>query len=274
MPYRHTQHAGNHADVFKHSVLVLLLRTLLRRESGSIDYLESHAGRGSYPIAGRTRLRAIHNIWEMTKAPRVARPYLRAVHIHNENRTRMGRYPGSPWLAQQQLRKRDQLYLYERQESEFKGLSKLLGTDSRITLTLADGFKGLPLSLRKCGNSGLALIDPPYESSPEYKAAIECLDKCSQLRPKFTFALWYPLLHNRDQRALLEAAGRTAAGRVLDLSYNLAAAEKGNGMAGAGLVIISPPPNFDREVQRLLAWLTPQLSNNNEGHFRAMWLPK
>ena len=53
MKYRHSYHAGNFADVHKHVALVALLDALMRKDAGLL-YLDTHAGRGSYPLeAGR-----------------------------------------------------------------------------------------------------------------------------------------------------------------------------------------------------------------------------
>jgi len=43
--YRHIFHAGNFADVFKHAVLTLLLKSLHAKDKPFV-YLETHAGSG------------------------------------------------------------------------------------------------------------------------------------------------------------------------------------------------------------------------------------
>ena len=49
MNYRHGFHAGNHADVLKHLVLVALLDSFKRKEAGFFA-IDSHAGRGRYDL--------------------------------------------------------------------------------------------------------------------------------------------------------------------------------------------------------------------------------
>ena len=51
MNYRHAFHAGNHADVLKHSLLLALVAAL-RRKPAPIYVLDTHAGRGSYSLVG------------------------------------------------------------------------------------------------------------------------------------------------------------------------------------------------------------------------------
>ena len=50
MNYRHAYHAGNHTEVFKHSVLVLLLQHL-RKKPAAFTVIDTHAGTGMYDLS-------------------------------------------------------------------------------------------------------------------------------------------------------------------------------------------------------------------------------
>ena len=45
--YRHAFHAGNHADVLKHTVLIAVLRHL-RQKDTALTVFDTHAGAGLY----------------------------------------------------------------------------------------------------------------------------------------------------------------------------------------------------------------------------------
>lgn len=49
MNYRHAYHAGNLGDVFKHVVLVTALDHLSKKPAPYF-YLDTHSGRGNYPL--------------------------------------------------------------------------------------------------------------------------------------------------------------------------------------------------------------------------------
>src|ERR1700738_1097214 len=49
MNYRHIYHAGNFADVFKHVLLITLIRNLSAKDK-AFCYLETHAGIGHYDL--------------------------------------------------------------------------------------------------------------------------------------------------------------------------------------------------------------------------------
>ena len=51
MNYRHAFHAGNHADVLKHVVLLAMIDALLRKDA-PFFVLDTHAGRGRYLLQG------------------------------------------------------------------------------------------------------------------------------------------------------------------------------------------------------------------------------
>ena len=49
--YRHAFHAGNHADVLKHTVLIAVLKHLKEKEA-ALTVLDTHAGAGLYRLDG------------------------------------------------------------------------------------------------------------------------------------------------------------------------------------------------------------------------------
>src|SRR5574337_129141 len=49
--YRHAFHAGNHADVLKHMVLIAVLRHLTLKET-ALTVVDTHAGAGLYRLDG------------------------------------------------------------------------------------------------------------------------------------------------------------------------------------------------------------------------------
>ena len=51
MNYRHSFHAGNSADVVKHSLLIALVRALQQKE-GPLTLIDTHAGCGMYDLNG------------------------------------------------------------------------------------------------------------------------------------------------------------------------------------------------------------------------------
>ena len=66
LSYRHSFHAGNHADVIKHIVLMLILENLTIKEKG-FYYLDTHAGVGRYRLASAEAEKTGEKIASSTK---------------------------------------------------------------------------------------------------------------------------------------------------------------------------------------------------------------
>ena len=49
MNYRHSFHAGNHADVLKHAVLIAVVRHLVAKPT-PVSVVDTHAGAGLYRL--------------------------------------------------------------------------------------------------------------------------------------------------------------------------------------------------------------------------------
>jgi 23S rRNA (adenine2030-N6)-methyltransferase len=49
--YRHAFHAGNHADVLKHTTLLSILRHMVEKEA-ALTVVDTHAGAGLYRLDG------------------------------------------------------------------------------------------------------------------------------------------------------------------------------------------------------------------------------
>ena len=47
LSYKHGYHAGNHADVMKH-IIMLYLYNLEKKVNNSISYIDTHSGNGIY----------------------------------------------------------------------------------------------------------------------------------------------------------------------------------------------------------------------------------
>ena len=103
LSYRHAYHAGSHADVLKHCVVLELL-SYFNRKDKPWHYIDTHAGGGCYALeserAGKTaeHEEGIARIWGRTDLPAPLAAYREAVAQFNPH-GRLVFYPGSPALA-------------------------------------------------------------------------------------------------------------------------------------------------------------------------------
>jgi 23S rRNA (adenine2030-N6)-methyltransferase len=283
--YRHAFHAGNFADVFKHALLVQLARALQRKERGFL-YLDTHAGRGSYDLAaaarGDTLVRkpewpdGIGRLWEKTDLPAPLADYVALVRDFdrdNGNATSEPRfYPGSPRLVQRLARPQDRLALCEKQPGECAALRAEFALAHRAIVQEMDGYVALRAMLPPPERRALVLIDPPFESQDEFAQIAAALREGLRRLPGGMLAVWYPL----TERARVDDffAELLALKLPPTLALELAIAGEGSGlkMRGCGLVVVNPPWQFDREVEKFLPALAELLAQAPGADATVNWL--
>lgn len=260
MHYQHRYHAGNFADVFKHTLLCGLLEALNRKEAPWF-FLDTHAGSGLYDLkdiaAGRTAEHhdGIARLRHAENAPAMVQGYLRAVRAQDAERA--GHYPGSPLLARALARTSDKIALCEKVPAVAEQLRIAIGRDARVAIHLRDGYEGhtlLPPSQKR----GLILVDPPFERRDEFDAMSEFLKESLARFAHGIYALWYPIKNQHEAKRFLRRSSQIER-PALSLSFETGAEAEGQ-MRGCGLLVVNPPFGFEDQAREALAFLAPALA--------------
>jgi 23S rRNA (adenine2030-N6)-methyltransferase len=268
--YRHAFHAGNYADVFKHALLVQLVRTLQRKDKGFL-FVDTHAGRGKYDLSraaeGDTRARqpewpaGIGRLWDRGDAPPGVLDYLGIVRAYDRaqgNLTAVPRfYPGSPRIVRWIARPQDRLDLWERQPAECAALKRSFERERRVAVHEADGYGAMRACLPPPERRALVLIDPPYEAPGEWSEVAAAIGEAIGRFPSVTCAAWYPLTARAQATGLLgsiQAAGAPA------IAAELVVEPSSPTMRGCGVAVVNPPWRFDDEALPILSYLADVLS--------------
>lgn len=269
LSYRHAFHAGNHADVLKHCVLVQVLGYLLQKDKPLL-FVDTHAGAGVYDLASpwaqknREYDAGIGRLLACGTLPAGLQPYVQLVRDLNPGKP-LQRYPGSPWLAARLLRPQDRARLFELHPAEFQALHTLLRADRRVKVEQQDGFQALVPLLPPTQRRALVLIDPPYEVKQDYATALSALQAAWRRFPAGVYLLWYPLVRpasvERLERDLKSSGLRDV------LLAELAVAARGvGGMQASGLILVNPPWTLRPQLSALLEFLATTLGR--DGGFR------
>ena len=268
MKYRHEYHAGNFADVHKHVTLLALLAAMRRKDKGFL-YLETHAGRGAYDLAGppgesaagigRLEGQAPAEVAGGSAAEEIRRYLARVALLRREHRLpRL--YPGSPLLAVGELRPQDRAVLIERLPPEARALERALthsGADTqRFRIETGDGFERLRAWLPPRERRGLTFIDPPYEESrQDFERVRHAAADALRRFHTGVMAVWYPIKDERDTAAWLAAlAGELDCG-LLAAELSLYPRDSRVALNGSGMLILNPPYQL---AEHMRTWL-PQL---------------
>ncbi|TXH72278.1 MAG: 23S rRNA (adenine(2030)-N(6))-methyltransferase RlmJ [Lysobacteraceae bacterium] len=281
MNYRHAYHAGNHADVLKHVVLLQVCDSLTTKPA-PLFALDTHAGAGVYALDAEEALRtgeAASGVCKLlTDSPqdRAISRYLDAIH---GCRTALGHqaYPGSPWLLAHALRSNDRIACCELREEEAGTLRRTFAEDSRVSIHLRDGYAAVHALLPpKIGTArygrGLVLIDPPYENQlDEFDTALAAIDDGLQRWPQATWMLWYPIKRRSALMPFYRRAAAVHAKSALLCELLVRPDDSPLRMNGSGLLILNAPWRLDEALHDALEALRARLGEQGAST-RLEWL--
>jgi 23S rRNA (adenine2030-N6)-methyltransferase len=276
--YRHAFHAGNHADVLKHLVLVQLLQYMNQKDK-PYWYIDTHAGAGLYSLASGYATQnaefasGVSKLWGRADWPAPIADYLDQVHAVNQDAATLAFYPGSPMIAQGVLRAEDKLRLFELHPSDSELLLENFPEQSRSAQKISgkpgakvfvqDGFSGLKAMLPPPTRRACVLIDPPYEDKADYGHVLSAVKDALQRFPGCMIAVWYPLLQRSEPRALERKLRSTEAKSWLHVSLQVSApALDGFGMFGSGLFILNPPYTLHDTLKNVMPVLVKTLGQD------------
>jgi 23S rRNA (adenine2030-N6)-methyltransferase len=276
MNYRHAYHAGNFADVLKHVTLVAALEHLGRKEAPYF-YLDTHAGRGHYPLAAIEMQRAgefrdgILKILDAFGPPPAVGRYLDLVRETGCEDGHLVAYPGSPRLALALLRGDDRAALCELEPREAEALRELVRGDGRAAVHDRDGYEALKALLPPREKRGLVLIDPPYEQPDEFERLAAALTAAHGRWPGGVYAVWYPIKHGDAAGRFLSRMALTGIRRQLVVELTVERDDSPGGLNGAGMLLINPPWQLDERLAPALPWLQKHLAAEGRGRSRVSW---
>ncbi|OAI11086.1 rRNA methyltransferase [Methylomonas koyamae] len=274
LSYRHGFHAGNFADVLKHSLLALTIAALKQKPKPFV-YIDTHAGAGKYSLksefaekTGEYR-QGIVRVWRESEPPAELRDYLAAVRAENTGR-QLARYPGSPQLVRRLVRPQDRLLLSELHGSDATALQQLFAGDKQVGVAKEDGLNMLPKKLPPIQRRGLVLIDPSYEMRDEYKKVVAALVSAYRHFATGIYAVWYPVIERAATEAFIAKLAATGIPRQLRIEHCVADDGAGRGMTGSGMLFINPPWLLASQAQTLLPWLDRVLADGG-GRWKVEW---
>ncbi|MEK7343035.1 MAG: 23S rRNA (adenine(2030)-N(6))-methyltransferase RlmJ [Pseudomonadota bacterium] len=265
MNYRHSFHAGNSADVVKHSLLIALVRALQQKEGG-LTLIDTHAGCGLYDLgsddAQRTDeaaggvLRAFANTNTLLDSYRAA---VQAVNVGCEPHL----YPGSPTILTQLLRPQDVLILNEKHPKDVHVLRGVM-RGSSAAIHQRDAYELWLALLPPRAGRGVVVVDPPYEQTDERARITSTLAAAHRKWAHGVTMIWFPLKDRATHQRWKEQLRKLGIPKLLRVEHWLYDSEQPGIYNGAGLFIVNPPYAFTQTLPPLLEALRDALAP--EGH--------
>lgn len=273
LSYRHAFHAGNFADVLKHSVLTLILEYITRKEKG-FTYIDTHSGAGMYQLADKYAQktgefkRGIAKLLDNKNAPESLEPYLDIIASINtsmstdENSNELSLYPGSPGIAKEFTRRQDSAHMFELHSTDIVHLTEFCQRWNKSHVKQVDGYQGLLGLLPPPSRRAVVLMDPPYELKEDYSKAVKTLIKAYRKFATGTYILWYPVvkreLVNQMQQTFVESDVKN----ILQIELSLTPDTDEFGMTGTGLFVINPPWQLQTQLTEILPYFKNTLGSS------------
>ena len=282
--YRHAFHAGNHADVLKHTVLIATLQHLLQKDA-ALTVLDTHAGAGLYRLDGDYATTSAESADGILRLVAPATPpaltpalqdYVDMVRAFNQGAaTRV--YPGSPFIAQRLLRDQDKLKLFELHPTDARALAgnvAQLEAGRQVAVLPEDGFEGVKKFLPPPARRALVLCDPSYEIKSEYGRVLDLVQDSLKRFATGVYAVWYPIIprpeaHDLPRRlkTMANKAGKPWLHATLTVkSSKLAAPASENqrrpGLPASGMFLINPPFTLQAALREALPQMAELLAQD------------
>jgi 23S rRNA (adenine2030-N6)-methyltransferase len=264
LSYLHGYHAGNHADVLKHTVLTAVLARLVAKDK-PLRYIDTHAGAGGYELRlaaaqhNREHEGGVGKLWSVPDAPPAVARWLALAQRFNSADT-LRRYPGSPWLARELLRPNDDLFQFELHPAEHRALKKACDLDRRVKVLRDDGLTASIGLVPPPSKRALTLVDPSYELRDEHRTVIDAVGKLHTRFATGVVAIWYPVIERRWVERYERALRATGIAPIATYELCVARERRGGGLIGSGMFVVNPPWQLDEELDEALPWLTERLA--------------
>lgn len=284
--YRHAFHAGNHADVLKHTVLIATLQHLTQKDA-ALTVVDTHAGAGLYRLDGdyaNTSGEAADGILRLVQASDLApalQDYVDLVRSFNTTAvTKI--YPGSPFIAQRLLRDHDKLKLFELHPTDQRSLAgnvAQLEAGRQVAVLLEDGFEGAKKFLPPPARRALVLCDPSYEMKSDYGRVLDMVQDALKRFATGTYAVWYPIIprpeaHDLPRRlkTLATKAGKgwlhaTLTVKSSQIVKNADGEAKRPGLPASGMFLINPPYTLKTALQQALPQMVELLGQDRNAAY-------
>lgn len=274
MNYRHAYHAGNFADVIKHSLFTRIL-AYLKQKDKPFRVIDTHAGIGLYDLRGEAANKTTEAEFgiERLSSPfsqdieQLLQPYR---NVLASIRTRYGEttYPGSPAITRELLRPQDRAIFVELHEEDHALLSERFNQVTNTKVLHMDGWTALQALIPPKEKRGIVLIDPPFEQPDELTRLIQCCTKASEKWPTGIYAAWYPVKNPQKIDNAWRTLKSSCSRPLLRAEVLIKRPSDVSQLNGCGLFIINPPWTLAQEAEQLLPALTERLAQTDYGAWR------
>ncbi len=274
LSYKHGYHAGNHADVMKHIVLIYLYN-LSKKHHKSISYIDTHSGSGKYDYKhdymnkNKEYNLGIRKLDNYDGNNRLILNYLRILKKINFNKNYF--YFGSPVIIANISDKNDRLNFCELHKNEYKNLKKNLNKFTNAKIYNEDGFKFIK-KIKDKKKDYFIFIDPSYELKSDYEEIETLLDNYEKNLIKQQVMIWYPVINLEEKDLFIEKIKKKGINNLLNIELPIYKYNEDLGMKGSGLILINFKKSIFKNLKILIKELHTILKNTDSNKPKIKYL--
>ncbi|MCR5387268.1 MAG: 23S rRNA (adenine(2030)-N(6))-methyltransferase RlmJ [Treponema sp.] len=295
LSYRHAFHAGNHADILKHTVLINILESLNLKDK-PYTVFDTHAGSGIYSLqderskkTGEAELGIIPLLREMNNIdfPESLSNYFKICELYKKHDL----YPGSIEFEKIFTGKSCAHIVMELNNSEIDLLNENASRETLVSLSRdhtqvktqvhhADGLKDILALSPPAIKRGFCLVDPSYEEADEYGKTGNAVININKKWNVAVIALWYPLLAHRiieieamKKNIIACVKSRNDKTEIMDAkflvnkedSHTETSLKDNSGpprLYGSGMLVINMPWKLDEKTKDNLSYIAKKIYKN------------
>ncbi|HYD28728.1 23S rRNA (adenine(2030)-N(6))-methyltransferase RlmJ [Brevundimonas sp.] len=260
MNYRHSFHAGNFADIVKHTLVLWLLER--RQADGPVTVIDTHAGAGVYDLAGdgarsKEAEAGIARLMAAADRPPLIEALAREVGRFNPHGG-ANLYPGSPLLVAGRLRRSDRYLGFELNPPVLELLEQALAPFPQASARGGDGYDQARAEAAHA-HGAFVLIDPPFERPDDYLRAADTGAAIARADPRATVAIWTPLKDLETFDGFLRRLDQAGVKRALVAEARLRPLANPMKMNGCALVVLNPPAGAEAAASEVCGWVAGRL---------------
>lgn len=269
LSYRHGFHAGNQADVFKHSALFAFLN-LYTQKRKPFTAFDLNAGGAVYNLLSDWSLQTgeaekgiirILDLYEKQKLPnQIPEDFKNYLDFCLKNYKDQHSYYGSPEIIRSFLTKDSNLILCDLHSAEAERLKNLYKRSENTHVHKRDCYEAIKALSPPQPARGFALFDPSYEVDSDYTGITDAVKLVLKKWPIGIFLIWYPILNRRKQQTetLKLLIKEFSKNKVLNIEVTHSLdkpSDEDFGLQGSGLLITNPPWGLGDRLNSLCEYI-------------------
>ncbi|GAX17829.1 23S rRNA (adenine2030-N6)-methyltransferase [Fistulifera solaris] len=272
--YKHEDHAGNHADVFKHLLLVNVIQELQKVHPEGLMVADAHSGYGVYALENQDEWK--HGIGKVLQRycqtakkyeiPAPIRTYIQTVleTVGADGLEDFELYPGSPLLTQSLLREG-----MDEHRCTDCYMQQVEGLNSAAQFQPLDCYDPATLEFLMPPDSDkhhVVLLDAGFVHDDEYAAVQALLQRILERNPYATVLVWIPFVQGHKFRWSFATRLRELAQEKAKVGrYYANIVIQKTGLQGSAMLVCNPTPLLDDVVDpAALHWLAHVLHQGKD----------